>query len=194
MDHLQCLFDTLHAHCHKLLPPSEVSVFMDECNRLVCETYCERGFSENKFALQHRSSMSITSVTAMRQTKTYLKRYEGDVTKVEITAPLLKYVREARQRNLERLKSEKETSKSAKRKHESKKSFHKKDERTVLTDEKQDLFNRVPVTQVASRQCSRNKEMGKVESGNAILDEANTTLPKVMKRFEEIDAVFSKHN
>lgn len=55
---------------------------------------------------------------------------------------LLKSVREARQRNLERLKSEQETMKSAKRKHESEKS-HEKDERTVLIDKKHDLFNRV---------------------------------------------------
>lgn len=74
---------------------------------------CERGFSENKFALQHRSSMSITNVTALRQTKAYLIRYDGDVTKVETMT--LKSVQKARQRNLERLNSEQETMRSAKR-------------------------------------------------------------------------------
>lgn len=159
---------------------------------------CERGFSENKFALQHRSSMSITSVTAMRQIKAYLRRYDGDATKVEITAPLLKSVRESRQRNLERVKSEQETMTSVKRKRESEKP--EKDERTVLIDEKQDLLNRVSSLKSLLGSAQelitvglKNKEMGKVESGNVLLEEANTTLPKVLKRIEEIDAILLKH-
>lgn len=116
-----------------------------------------------------------------------------------ITAPLLKSVREARQRNLKRLKSEQETM-SAKRKHESEKSFHEKDERTVLIDEKHDLLNRVSSLKSLLGSAQelisvglRNKDMGKVESGNVLLEEANTTLPKVMKRIEEIDAILLKH-
>ncbi|KAL1475024.1 hypothetical protein MTO96_037591 [Rhipicephalus appendiculatus] len=158
---------------------------------------CERGFSENKFLLQHRSSMSITSVTALRQTKAYLRRYDGVGTKVEITAPLLKSVREARQRNLERLKSEQDTMRRLKRKHENEKLDS--DERTVLIDEKHDLLDRVSSLKslLANAQDLisvglKNKEMGKVESGNVLLEEANTALPKVLNRIEEIDAMLLK--
>ncbi|XP_040063055.1 uncharacterized protein LOC120837616 [Ixodes scapularis] len=158
---------------------------------------CERGFSENKYALQHRSSMSITSVSSLRQTKTYLRRYEGDATKVELTRPLLKCVRDARKRCMERVEKEQESLKSAKRRRENEP--HEKNERMKLEEEKSHLLSRMSSMKSLLSSAQelinlgvKNKDLGKVESGNILLDEANTGLPKVLKRIEQIDAILMK--
>ncbi|KAH7932089.1 hypothetical protein HPB51_029506 [Rhipicephalus microplus] len=66
---------------------------------------CERGFSENKRFYENRYSLCIASINGLRQTKTYLRRYDGDATKVPLSTELLQSVRRSRARYTERTAS-----------------------------------------------------------------------------------------
>ncbi|KAH8026904.1 hypothetical protein HPB51_026239 [Rhipicephalus microplus] len=66
---------------------------------------CERGFSENKHFYENRYSLCIASINGLRQTKTYLRRYDGDATKVPLSTELLQSVRRSRARYTERTAS-----------------------------------------------------------------------------------------
>ncbi|KAL3231572.1 hypothetical protein MRX96_023284 [Rhipicephalus microplus] len=63
---------------------------------------CERGFSENKRFYENRYSLCFASINGLRQTKTYLRRYDGDAIKVPLSTELLQSVRRSRARYTER--------------------------------------------------------------------------------------------
>lgn len=49
---------------------------------------CKRGFSVNKCTVEHRSLLSISSITSLGQTKPYMKCYSVDATKARLTKDL----------------------------------------------------------------------------------------------------------
>ncbi|KAH9382265.1 hypothetical protein HPB48_022118 [Haemaphysalis longicornis] len=78
---------------------------------------CERGFSENKQTVHHRSTLSIASNSSLRQTKAFMKMYSGDATKVPLTRDIKRSVEKSHKVYRERIERE-NTAMSQKRKHE----------------------------------------------------------------------------
>ncbi|KAH6921304.1 hypothetical protein HPB50_027713 [Hyalomma asiaticum] len=153
---------------------------------------CERGFSENKQALHHRASLSITSVTSFRQTKAFLKRYGGDATKVPLTKELLRSVGKSYRAYRERVQREEA---SASRKRKSEEPLAKDCEVKKLKEEKTGLQARLTSLKslLASAQDLINlgvssKDMQKVETGNVLLTDVNSKLPSVLERIQAVDA------
>ncbi|KAH6948290.1 hypothetical protein HPB50_023344 [Hyalomma asiaticum] len=153
---------------------------------------CERGFSENKQALHHRASLSITSVTSFRQTKAFLKRYGGDATKVPLTKELLRSVGKSYRAYRERVQREEA---SASRKRKSGEPLAKDCEVKKLKEEKTGLQARLTSLKslLASAQDLINlgvssKDMQKVETGNVLLTDVNSKLPSVLERIQAVDA------
>ncbi|KAH6925271.1 hypothetical protein HPB50_003174 [Hyalomma asiaticum] len=153
---------------------------------------CERGFSENKQALHHRASLSITSVTSFRQTKAFLKRYGGDATKVPLTNELLRSVGKSYRAHRERVQREEA---SASRKRKSEELLAKDCEVKKLKEEKTGLQARLTSLKslLASAQDLINlgvssKDMQKVETGNVLLTDVNSKLPSVLERIQAVDA------
>lgn len=151
---------------------------------------CERGFSENKHAVENQSSLSITSISSLRQTKTYMKRYSEDPTKVPLTKELLRAVENSYRRYRQRIDKE-EASRSLKRRHDE----GEVSETKKLTDEKSGLKCRLPSLKAlllsAQELISKGvavKDMDKVGSGRLLLSDVNSKLPKVLERIEEIDS------
>ncbi|KAH6944015.1 hypothetical protein HPB50_001182 [Hyalomma asiaticum] len=153
---------------------------------------CERGFSENKQALHHRASLSITSVTSFCQTKAFLKRYGGDATKVPLTKELLRSVGKSYRAYRERVQREEA---SASRKRKSEEPLAKDCEVKKLKEEKTGLQARLTSLKslLASAQDLINlgvssKDMQKVETGNVLLTDVNSKLPSVLERIQAVDA------
>ncbi|XP_077488859.1 uncharacterized protein LOC144099438 [Amblyomma americanum] len=154
---------------------------------------CERGFSENKQALHHRSTLSITSISSLRQTKAFMKRYSGDATKVSLTRDILRNVEKSYKVYRERIEEEK-TATSQKRKHEEEEPTEVC-ERKKLIDEKSSLQQRLSSLKalLASAQELISKgvadrDMDKVESGNILLCDVNSKLPSVIERIKTVDS------
>jgi len=69
----------------------------------------ERGFSENKNALDGRSALTLASVNGLRQVKSYLRRLDDDVTKVTADKPMLRAVRGSYKAYRDRIASKKKS-------------------------------------------------------------------------------------
>ncbi|XP_050044186.2 uncharacterized protein [Dermacentor andersoni] len=158
---------------------------------------CERGFSENKQALHHRASLSITSVSSLRQTKAYLKRYGGDVTKVPITRDLLKCVGKSYSGYRKRVEMEEE-SKSRKRKCDE--PLTESSEEKKLKEEKATLQCRLSTLKALLTSAEelistgvKSKDMDKVETGNVLLVDVNSKLPAVLERIRMIDSTLESN-
>ncbi|KAL3195697.1 hypothetical protein MRX96_001819 [Rhipicephalus microplus] len=135
---------------------------------------CERGFSENKQTVHHRSTLSIASISSLRQTKAFMKRYSGDATKVPLTKDIQRSVEKSHKVYRERIERENAAT-SRKRKHEEEE-LSEHCERKKLINEKSSLQNRLSSLKalLASSQGLISeglaaKDMDKVESGNVLL-------------------------
>ncbi|KAL3189936.1 hypothetical protein MRX96_020274 [Rhipicephalus microplus] len=135
---------------------------------------CERGFSENRQTVHHRSTLSIASISSLRQTKAFMKRYSGDATKVPLTRDIQRSVEKSYKVYRERIERENAAT-FQKRKHEEEE-LSEHCERKKLINEKSSLQNRLSSLKalLASSQelISEGlaaKDMDKVESGNVLL-------------------------
>ncbi|KAL3186352.1 hypothetical protein MRX96_028070 [Rhipicephalus microplus] len=135
---------------------------------------CERGFSENKQTVHHRSTLSIASISSLRQTKAFMKRYSGDATKVPLTRDIQRSVKKSHKVYRERIERENAATFQERKHEEEELSEHC--ERKKLINEKSSLQNRLSSLKalLASSQelISEGlaaKDMDKVESGNVLL-------------------------
>ncbi|CAN8028260.1 unnamed protein product [Ixodes persulcatus] len=153
---------------------------------------CERGFSENKHAVENRSSLPITSISSLRQTKTYMKRYSEDPTNLPLTKELLRGVENSYMRYRQRIDKE-EASRSLKRRHAE--ASGEVSETKKLTDEKSGLQCRLSSLKAlllsAQELISKGvavKDLDKVGKGHLLLSDVNSKLAKVLERIKEIDS------
>ncbi|XP_064482610.1 uncharacterized protein LOC135395308 [Ornithodoros turicata] len=162
---------------------------------------CERGFSESKHALQHRSSISIKSISALRQTKMFLKRYDNDATKVPLTRELLKCVKNSYRTYKERLEREEADKESAKKRRldadvapdtEVTEKKRLEEEKMRLQAQVRSLEALLANAQGLINRGIEEKDMGKVHSGNVLLLDANSKLPSLLSRIEKVNNVLQK--
>ncbi|CAN8004648.1 unnamed protein product [Ixodes hexagonus] len=148
---------------------------------------CERGFSENKHMLQGRANLGVASICGMRQVKSYLKRFDSDVTKVPLTADLLQAVKRAHKVYTERLEAEKQKDERQKRRSSDAREASSK--RARLQEEERQLEQRIICSRTMLEHAQsliesglKNKEMEKIESGQVLLSEANTKLAQNLEK------------
>ncbi|KAH8031191.1 hypothetical protein HPB51_013648 [Rhipicephalus microplus] len=146
---------------------------------------CERGFSENKRFYENRYSLCIASINGLRQTKTYLRRYDGDATKVPLSTELLQSVRRSRARYTERTASAQQ----------SRKRLGDQDTGADV-DEKQlrkNLEEKVTSSRALLKRAEdiissglRSKSLEQVEAGQTLLAEGNSASSQTLSQLEEL--------
>nr|XP_037272719.1 LOW QUALITY PROTEIN: uncharacterized protein LOC119164598 [Rhipicephalus microplus] len=152
---------------------------------------CERGFSENKRFYENRYSLCIASINGLRQTKTYLRRYDGDATKVPLSTELLQSVRRSRARYTERTASAQQ----------SRKRLGDQDTGADV-DEKQlrkNLEEKVTSSRALLKRAEdiissglRSKSLEQVEAGQTLLAEGNSASSQTLSQLEELSKKVSK--
>lgn len=155
---------------------------------------CERGFSINKRLLEGRASLSLHSLTGLRQVKTYLQRYSGDATKVPLSPKLLRCVKKARTCYAERLEKESEDSEVTKR-------ATTQTQPNAITVErlKKDLNEKVESCRALLKRAEEtistglaHKSMEQVQSGQLLLAEGNESLATALLELDELEKKSSK--
>lgn len=76
---------------------------------------CEWGFSENKRIIDNRANLGIVTLNGIRHVKSYLKRFDSDVSQVPVTQQLINAAKHSRTKYLDRLQLEAEDKERRKR-------------------------------------------------------------------------------
>ncbi|KAH8027539.1 hypothetical protein HPB51_007089 [Rhipicephalus microplus] len=148
---------------------------------------CERGFSENKRFYENRYSLCIASINGLRQTKTYLRRYDGDATKVPLSTELLQSVRRSRARYTERTASAQQS--------ESRKRLGDQDTGADVDEKRlrKNLEEKVTSSRALLKRAEdiissglRSKSLEQVEAGQTLLAEGNSALSQTLSQLEEL--------
>nr|XP_037278908.1 uncharacterized protein LOC119172042 [Rhipicephalus microplus] len=154
---------------------------------------CERGFSENKRFYENRYSLCIASINGLRQTKTYLRRYDGDATKVPLSTELLQSVRRSRARYTERTASAQQS--------ESRKRLGDQDTGADVDEKRlrKNLEEKVTSSRALLKRAEdiissglRSKSLEQVEAGQTLLAEGNSALSQTLSQLEELSKKVSK--
>ncbi|KAH8031987.1 hypothetical protein HPB51_022509 [Rhipicephalus microplus] len=148
---------------------------------------CERGFSENKRFYENRYSLCIASINGLRQTKTYLRRYDGDGIKVPLSTELLQSVRRSRARYTERTASAQQS--------ESRKRLGDQDTGADVDEKRlrKNLEEKVTSSRALLKRAEdiissglRSKSLEQVEAGQTLLAEGNSALSQTLSQLEEL--------
>ncbi|KAL3183937.1 hypothetical protein MRX96_006260 [Rhipicephalus microplus] len=154
---------------------------------------CERGFSENKRFYENRYSLCIASINGLRQTKTYLRRYDGDGIKVPLSTELLQSVRRSRARYTERTASAQQS--------ESRKRLGDQDTGADVDEKRlrKNLEEKVTSSRALLKRAEdiissglRSKSLEQVEAGQTLLAEGNSALSQTLSQLEELSKKVSK--
>lgn len=76
---------------------------------------CEWGFSENKRIIDTRANLGIVTLNGIRHVKSYLKRFDSDVSQVPVTQELINAAKHSHTKYLDRLQLEAEDKERRKR-------------------------------------------------------------------------------
>ncbi|XP_037528509.2 uncharacterized protein LOC119405746 [Rhipicephalus sanguineus] len=144
--------------------------------------------------LEGRASLSLHSLTGLRQVKTYLQRYSGDATKVPLSPKLLRCVKKARTCYAERLGKESEDSEVTKR-------ATTQTQPNAITVErlKKDLNEKVESCRALLKRAEEtistglaHKSMEQVQIGQLLLAEGNESLAAALLELDELEKKSSK--
>lgn len=155
---------------------------------------CERGFSENKHLYEGRYSLCLASINGLRQTKTYLRRYDGNATKVPLTPELLRSVRKSRARYTERTASA-EQSACRKRPGSTETGADVGDEKRLRRNLEEKVISCRALLKRAEDVISsglNSKSLEQVEAGQALLAKGNSALSQTLSELDELNKKASK--
>ncbi|KAH7977662.1 hypothetical protein HPB49_003149 [Dermacentor silvarum] len=152
---------------------------------------CERGFSENKRIIDNRANLGIVTLNGIRHVKSYLKRFDSDVSQVPVTQELINAAKHSHKKYLDRLQLEAEDKERRKRNASADSVTHKK---VKLEEEKHCLEGRLESSKAMLQRAQGlikggldNKNMEDIECGQVLLAEANAALAENMRRLADIN-------